>query len=146
MASEFVFFFFFYRKPVDPETTKYFSEIANLFESNGVELEERAMICGNALEETAGKEFQLATDYIISHTLEMLLEGCSVDRLCAFLQGCANDFAYIATDKCGSFVAESAFRSLSHHLQDGEERSLIEDTITVLCKVWNEKVTCFRER
>lgn len=123
------------RKQVDPETTKYFSEIANLFESNGVDLEERAVICGNALEETRGKEFELATDYIISHTLQMLLEGCDIDHLCDFLRSCAKDFPFIATDQSGSHVAETAIRSLAMHLQDNDVYSVVEDTLTMICKV-----------
>ncbi|PON78276.1 Coatomer beta subunit [Trema orientale] len=123
------------RKQVDPETSKYFSEIANLFESNGVDLEERAVICGNALEETRGKEFQLATDYIISHTLQTLLEGANVDHLCAFLKSCAKEFPYIAMDRSGSHVAETAIRSLAMHLQDSEAYFVIEDTLTMICKV-----------
>ncbi|GMN36748.1 hypothetical protein TIFTF001_006256 [Ficus carica] len=123
------------RKQVDPESTKYFSEIANLFESNGVDLEERAVICGNALEETRGKEFELATDYIISHTLQMLLEGCDNDHLCSFLRSCAKDFPFIAMDRSGSHVAETAIKSLAMHLQDSESYSVIEDTLTMICKV-----------
>lgn len=123
------------RKKVDPETTKYFSEIANLFESNEVDLEERAVICGNALEEAGGKEFELATDYIISHTLQSLLEGCDVDHLCAFLQSCTTDFPLIAMDRSGSHVAETAIRSLAKHLENKDVYSLVEDTLTMLCKV-----------
>ncbi|KAL5583352.1 hypothetical protein UlMin_015794 [Ulmus minor] len=123
------------RKQIDPETTKYFSEIANVFESNEVDLDERADLCGNALEETRGKEFQLATDYIISHTLQMLLEGCDVHHLCEFLQSCTEDFPYIAMDRSGSHVVETAIKSLAMHLQDKEVYSLVEDTLTMICKV-----------
>lgn len=125
----------FVRKQVDPETTKYFTEITNLFESNGVDLEERAVICGNALEETRGKEFELATDYIISHTIEMLLEGCDADHLCGFLRGSAKVFPAIAMDRAGSHVAEKALKSLSMHLQDSDTSSIIEDTLSLICKV-----------
>ncbi|XP_010271077.1 PREDICTED: pumilio homolog 23 isoform X2 [Nelumbo nucifera] len=100
------------RKQVDPETAKYFSEIANLFEGTGVDLEERSVICCNALEETRGKELEIATDYIISHTLQTLLEGCELYQLCGFLESCANEFPFIAMDKSGSHVAETALRSL----------------------------------
>lgn len=124
------------RKQVDPETTKYFSEIANLFESSGVDLEDRSVICGNALEEARGKEFELATDYYISHTLQTLLEGCSVDQLCGFLRGCANVFPFISMDRSGSHVAETALKSLAMHLQDSEVYSVIEDTLTAICKVF----------
>ncbi|XP_015901153.3 pumilio homolog 23 [Ziziphus jujuba] len=123
------------RKQIDPETTKYFSEILNLFESKEVDMEERAVICGNALEETRGKEFELATDYIISHTLQSLLENCDVNHLCAFLQSCINDFPLIAMDRSGSHVAETAIRSLAKHLQDMEVYSLVEDTVTMICRV-----------
>lgn len=123
------------RKQVDPETVKYFSEIANLFESNEVDFEERSVICGNALEETRGKEFELATDYIISHTLQTLLEACDVDSLCSFLQSCAKDFPFIAMDRSGSHVAETAIKSVAAHLENDEALSLIEEAVTVICKV-----------
>ncbi|KAJ6327347.1 hypothetical protein OIU78_014263 [Salix suchowensis] len=123
------------RKQVDPETTKYFSEIVNLFESDGVDFEERPVICGNALEEAKGKEFELATDYYISHTLQILLEGCNVDHLCDFLRGCAKVFPLISMDRSGSHVAETALKSLAMQLQDDEAYSVIEETLTNLCKV-----------
>ncbi|KAI4355356.1 hypothetical protein L6164_004137 [Bauhinia variegata] len=123
------------RKQVDPETAQYFSEIANIFESTGVDLEERSVICGNALEETRGKEFELATDYIISHTLQALLEGCDVDHLCGFLRSCAKDFPSIAMDRSGSHVAETAIKSLATHLQDQEVHHVIEEALTMICKV-----------
>jgi len=114
---------------------KYFLEIANLFESSEVDLEERSVICGNALEETRGKELEVATDYIISHTLQTLLEGCDVDHLCGFLRSCAKDFLYIAMDRSGSHVAETAIKSLAKHLQDNDAYSVIEEALTMLCKV-----------
>uniref|UniRef100_A0A2P2KI90 Pumilio homolog 23 n=1 Tax=Rhizophora mucronata TaxID=61149 RepID=A0A2P2KI90_RHIMU len=123
------------RKQVDPETAKYFSEISNLFESGGVDLEERSVVCDNALEEARGKEFELATDYIISHTLQTLLEGCDVHHLCGFLNGCAKVFPSIAMDRSGSHVAETALKSLAMQLQDIEVFSVIEDTLAALCKV-----------
>ncbi|XP_038898236.1 pumilio homolog 23 isoform X1 [Benincasa hispida] len=122
------------RKQVDPETTKYFTEISNLFESENVDFEERSVICGNALEEAAGKEFELATDYIISHTMQSLLEGCNVNDLCNFLHGCANQFPFIAMDRSGSHVAETAIKSLAMHLQDEDVYPLVEDALTVICK------------
>lgn len=120
---------------MDPVTTKYFSDIANLFESNEVELEERSVICGNALEETRGKEYELATDYIISHILQSLLEGCDVDHLCGFLRSCSRVFPLIAMDRSGSHVAETALRSIATHLQDEETHSAILETLTMICKV-----------
>ncbi|KAL6137343.1 hypothetical protein ACLB2K_062635 [Fragaria x ananassa] len=123
------------RKQVDPETAKYFSEIANLFESEGIDIEERSSLCSNALEETRGKEMELATDYIISHTLQTLVEGCDVDCLCAFLRGCAKNFPLIAMDKSGSHVAESAIKALSRHLQESDAYAVIEDTLNTICKV-----------
>ncbi|XP_021295000.1 pumilio homolog 23 isoform X1 [Herrania umbratica] len=123
------------RKQVEPETAKYFSEIANLFESRGVDVEERSVICGNALEEARGKELELATDYIISHTLQTLLEGCDVDHLCSFLKGCANVFPAIAMDRSGSHVAETALKSLARHVQDTEDYTIIEETLKMICKV-----------
>ncbi|KAK9150888.1 hypothetical protein Syun_009197 [Stephania yunnanensis] len=107
------------RKQVDPETTKYFTEIANLLEGTEMDVEERSAICGNALEETRGKESEVATDYILSHTLQTLLEGCDVDSLCGFLQRCVDNFLYVAMDRSGSHVVETALKSLSLHGNEG---------------------------
>lgn len=123
------------RKKVDPETAKYFAEIAKLFESNEVDLEDRPSICANALEETRGREVELATDMIISHTLQTLLEGCDVEQLCGFLQNSAEEFPSIAVDKFGSHVAETALKSLAVHLQDDGSYSMIEDTLNKIGKV-----------
>ncbi|KAK8584923.1 hypothetical protein V6N13_138866 [Hibiscus sabdariffa] len=120
---------------VEPETAKYFSEIANLLESQGVDVEEQSVICGNALEEARGKELELATDYIISNTLEALLDGCNVDSLCSFLLGCANVFPAFAMDRSGSHVAETALKSLARHVQDTEAYTVIEETLEAICKV-----------
>lgn len=124
------------RKQVDPETTKYLSEIANLFESDAVEFEERSLICANALEETKGKEFEIATDYILSHTLETILQGSDLDTLCSFLHTSAKQFPFIAMDRSGSHVAQTAINSLASHLQyDPQVHPLVEEALTVICKV-----------
>ncbi|XP_056685054.1 pumilio homolog 23 isoform X2 [Spinacia oleracea] len=122
------------RNQIDPETVKYLSEIANVLESGEVELEERSVVCGNALEESRGKEMELATDHIISHTMQTLLDGCDADHLCSFLRSCAKDFGRIAIDRCGSHVAETALNSLSKHLQDEDFYNLIKDTLTLICQ------------
>nr|5WZK_A Chain A, Pumilio homolog 23 [Arabidopsis thaliana] len=123
------------RKEIDPETSKYFSEIANLFDSNEVELEERSVICGNALEETRGREYEIATDYIISHVLQTLLEGCELDQLCSFIRNSASVFPAIAMDRSGSHVAESALKSLATHLENPDAYSVIEEALHSICKV-----------
>ncbi|XP_073283200.1 pumilio homolog 23-like [Primulina huaijiensis] len=124
----------FIRKLVDPETTKYFTEITNVIEGTEIDLEQRSAICSNALEEARGKELELATDYIISHTMQTLLEGCSCDQLCSFLQSSAKKFSHIAMDRSGSHVAESALKSLAMHLQDDDTYSLVGETLTALCQ------------
>jgi nucleolar protein 9 len=48
-------------------------EISNLFDNKEIDLDERSTICANALEETRGKELELATDAVISHTLQLLM-------------------------------------------------------------------------
>ncbi|KAD6794826.1 hypothetical protein E3N88_05722 [Mikania micrantha] len=124
----------FLRQQVDPETAKYFAEISNVIEGTEIDMEERVSICGNALEETKGKEVELATDYIISHTLQTLLQGCSLDQLCTFLQNCSKDFPQISMDRSGSHVAETALRSLAAYLQENENQSLIEVTLNDICR------------
>lgn len=98
-------------------------------------MEERSLICANALDETRGKEFEIATDYILSHTLETILQGCDAENLCAFLQNSANDFPFIAMDRSGSHVAQTAIKSLAPHLQDDEACPLVEEALSVICKV-----------
>jgi nucleolar protein 9 len=58
-----------------------------------------------------------------------------VDHLCDFLQGCAKVFPLISMDRSGSHVAETALKSLAMHLQDDEAYSVIEETLTNICKV-----------
>nr|CAB3448110.1 unnamed protein product [Digitaria exilis] len=123
------------RKRVDPETAKYFMEISNLFDNKEIDLDERSTICANALEETRGKELELATDAVISHTLQVLVQGCDLEQLCTFLRNCIGSFPVIAMDKNGSHVAEAALKSLATHLQDETSRTMIEEILNKICKV-----------
>ncbi|KAL6661867.1 hypothetical protein ACP70R_001251 [Stipagrostis hirtigluma subsp. patula] len=123
------------RKRVDPETAKYFMEISNLFDNKEIDLDERSTICANALEETKGKELELATDAVISHTLQVLVEGCELEQLCTFLRNCIESFPVIAMDKFGSHVAEAALKSLATHLEDETSRAIIEEILNKICKV-----------
>lgn len=107
----------------------------DVLESGGLELEERSVICGNALEESRGIEVELATDHIISRTMQMLLDGCDADHLCGFLRSCSKDFVSIAMDRSGSHVAETALNSLANHLQDEDFYNLIKDTLSLICQV-----------
>lgn len=78
---------------------------------------------------------ELATDPIISRTLQTLLEGCDVGQLCDFLRGCGKELSLIATDKSGSHVVETALKSLSLHLQDADAFAVIEETVTKMLQV-----------
>lgn len=98
-------------------------------------MEERSTICANALEETRGKELELATDGVISHTLQVLVEGCELEQLCMFLRNCIESFPVIAMDKFGSHVVEAALKSLATHLEDETSRAIIEDILNKICKV-----------
>ncbi|KAJ1295632.1 hypothetical protein BS78_01G238200 [Paspalum vaginatum] len=123
------------RKRVDPETAKYFIEISNLFDNKEIDFEERSTICANALEETRGKELELATNAVISHALQVLVEGCELEQLCTFLRNCIESFPVIAMDKNGSHVAEAAIKSLATHLEDEISRLMIEEILNKICKV-----------
>ncbi|KAM0836244.1 hypothetical protein ACQ4PT_062442 [Festuca glaucescens] len=116
------------RKKVEPETAKYFLEISNLFDNKEIDLEDRSTICANALEETKGKELELVTDGVISHTLQILVEGCELEPLCMFLRNCIQSFPVIAMDKFGSHVAEAALKSLT-------SRIIVEEILNKICKV-----------
>lgn len=125
-----------FRKRVDPETAKYFMEISNLFDNKEIDFEEHSTICANALEETKGKELELATDAVISHTLQVLIEGCELEQVCTFLRNCVDYFSVIAMDKNGSHVAEAALKSLTTHLEDETSRAIIEGILNKICKVF----------
>ncbi|KAB5574072.1 hypothetical protein DKX38_001266 [Salix brachista] len=94
---------------LDPGTKEFFSEISNLFESCGKGLEERPVICGYALEEARGKEFELATDYYISHYLPNLTSLRVVGFSCC---------------------SETALKSLAMHLQYDDACSAFKETLT----------------
>lgn len=124
-----------FRKKVDPETAKYFLEISNLFDNKEIDLEDRSTICANALEETKGKELELVTDGVISHTLQILVQGCELEQLCMFLRSCIQSFHVIAMDKFGSHVAEAALKALAAHLEDDTSRVIVEEILNRICKV-----------
>uniref|UniRef100_A0A2P2PLR4 Uncharacterized protein n=1 Tax=Rhizophora mucronata TaxID=61149 RepID=A0A2P2PLR4_RHIMU len=117
------------RKAVELEKAKYFSEISNLSESGGADMESEKLspTCGNALEEDRRKEFELATDYIIRRTLQTLPDGFDVDHLCCLLKLCANVFPFIAMDRSGSHVSETALKSLGTHLLEVKAFSVMEE-------------------
>ncbi|KAI3947368.1 hypothetical protein MKW92_015457, partial [Papaver armeniacum] len=70
------------------------------------------VVCGNALEETRGKELELSNDYI-------------VNQLYGFLQNSSNLFPLIAMDRS----------ALAVHLQDNDVFASIEETLTKICQV-----------
>ncbi|KAF3776392.1 Pumilio-like protein 23 [Nymphaea thermarum] len=122
------------RKKVDSDTVKYFSEIGSLLEGSEMDFEQISVICSNALEETRGKELQLASDKILSRVVERLLENSSLGELCGFLRSCAPHFPDIAVDQAGSHVAETALKSLSNFLHDEDCYSAVEHTLAKVCQ------------
>ncbi|CAH2066912.1 unnamed protein product [Thlaspi arvense] len=80
------------------------------------------------------REYEIATDYIISHVIQTLLEGCELDQLCCFLRNSAKVFPAIAMDRSGSHVAESALKSLATHLENPDAYSVIEEALGSICK------------
>ena len=100
-------------------------------------MEDRSTICANALEETKGKELELVTDGVISHTLQILVEGCELEPLCMFLRSCVQYFPVIAMDKFGSHVVEAALKSLATHLEDETSRVIVEEILNKICKVFH---------
>ncbi|WVZ58732.1 hypothetical protein U9M48_008972 [Paspalum notatum var. saurae] len=87
-----------------------------------------------AMQKTRRKELELATDAVISHTLQVLVEGCELEQLCTFLRNCIESFPVIAMDKNGSHVAEAALKSLATHLEDEISRVMIEEILNKICK------------
>eukprot|EP01018_Ginkgo_biloba_P005258 Gb_32744 [translate_table: standard] len=130
--------FQYFLKKLDPETIRYFSEISSLLEKSTIDAEERAILCANALEESSGKELQLACDKIFSRVFENLLMSCDKDQLCHFLSRCVKDFPSIAVDQSGSHVAEVSPRSLALAFQTCdvkvESHKVIEQVLTKICQ------------
>lgn len=128
----------FHRKKLDPETVQYFTEISSLLENSSTDAEERVILCSNALEESRGKELQLACDKVFSRLFENLILSCEKDQLCSFLSRCINIFPFITVDQSGSHVAEAMLRSLALARQDcdakGESHTIIEQVLTMLCE------------
>ncbi|KAK0597018.1 hypothetical protein LWI29_021014 [Acer saccharum] len=86
------------RKQVDPELVKYFSEIANLFESNEVEVlnwRSDQFYIEVPLRKLEGKNLNLQRIILLVTHCRC---GCDVDHHCGFLRGCAEVFPAIALD------------------------------------------------
>eukprot|EP00249_Psilotum_nudum_P017945 c26564_g2_i2 orf=559-2487(-) len=100
-------------RKLDTETMQYFAEISSLLGEGGAvtDPEERAILCANALEETVGKELQLACDRSCSRVLESLFLSADAIHVASFLHRSSSDFPYIAMDSSGSHVAEAALKS-----------------------------------
>ena len=92
------------------------------------------------MEETRGKEVQLACDPALSRLLEDLVHTAEPPQLVSFLLGCASDeFALVACNPNGSHVLEGVLRSVAEHLEGvgggGEEEEWVGDLRSCLTAV-----------
>jgi hypothetical protein len=72
---------------VDPETSKYFGEISGHLQTLG-SIEEKQLLADNVIEETVGREVDIATDAACSRIVEALLPFASLQALCTFTKNC----------------------------------------------------------
>ncbi|CAM6094256.1 unnamed protein product [Calypogeia fissa] len=130
------------RKRLDPQTKSYFLEIASLVDKGGggeSSAEETEAICAQALEESTGKELQLACDPSCGRVLQTLLLSCSVSHNVQFLSRCGAVAFDMTVDPSASHILESALKSLARALLDenvqGEEwYGSLEPTLSIVCQ------------
>ena len=72
---------------LDQATLAYYKEIHECIKATDDE-EEKSTVANNALEETRGREADIASDSACSRVLEALLPHASPESLAAFLTGC----------------------------------------------------------
>ncbi|CAM6110445.1 unnamed protein product [Calypogeia fissa] len=109
----------------------YFLEIASLVDKGGggreSSAEETEAICAQALEESTGKELQLACDPSCGRGLQTLLLSCDVSHNVQFLSRCGAVAFDMSVDPSASHILESALKSLARALLNenvqGEEYS-----------------------
>lgn len=111
---------------MDPETQQYFAEINELVGEGGGTVEdpeERGIVIGNALDETRGKELQLACHSYCGRVLETLFMNCETMHAALFLERCTDLFVSMALDPGGSHVAEAALKAIAYALQGSNVRN-----------------------
>ncbi|KAG0588969.1 hypothetical protein KC19_2G281800 [Ceratodon purpureus] len=137
------------RGQVDAETQQYYAEINEMVGEGGgtvVDEEERAMVIANALDESRGKELQLACNPACGRVLEVLLSGCDTLNAALFLERCTEVFGSMSLDPGGSHVAEAALKALAYALQGSNVRSqewypAVERTLSRICEALGEGFT-----
>lgn len=130
---------------MDAETSQYYAEIASLLATYGsiTNREDRASLCANALEETQGKELELACDKSCSRVLEMLVDSCDIIQVTSFLHRISPCFPIIANDSSGSHVAEAVLKSVAAAVQgyDGECAwyTALKQALVAVCQAMGER-------
>lgn len=134
------------RKRVDAETLQYFGEIASLLSSGGqLEGEERATLVDNALEETLGKECELACEKSCSRVLEMLILSSNAAQIASLLHRLSPSFSLVSNDAAGSHVVEALLKAAALVLRDADAEAAwfktLNQAFTLICQVLGESIT-----
>ncbi|KAI5071007.1 hypothetical protein GOP47_0013258 [Adiantum capillus-veneris] len=134
------------RKKVDAETLQYFEEINSLL-GTGTQVEdteERMVLIENALEETHGKECELACEKSCSRVLEMLVLSSDSTQVASFLHRLSPSFLLVSTDAAGSHVAEALLKSASVILHEHDTEAAwfktFDQAFTIICQVLGENI------
>lgn len=135
------------RKKVDAETMQYFAEISSLLGTGSliIDTEERATLIANALEETHGKELELACEKSCSRVLEMLVLSSDATQVASFLHRTSPFFPSISIDAAGSHVAEALLKSAAALLHDYDREATwfrtLNQALNLICQVVGERAT-----
>ncbi|KAH7440074.1 hypothetical protein KP509_04G089900 [Ceratopteris richardii] len=132
------------RKRVDHWTLVYFETIHSLLGAETkMEDDERMALIEKALEETHGKECELACDKSCSRVLELLISLSGPEQIASFLHRLSPSFYVVSTDPAGSHVAEAVLKCaaliLQGHASDGVCKTL-EQAFIIVCQVVGDNI------
>ncbi|MCO5573009.1 hypothetical protein L7F22_026773 [Adiantum nelumboides] len=106
--------------------------------------EERMILIENALEETHGKECELACEKSCSRVLEMLVRFSDSTQIASFLHRLSPTFLFVSTDAAGSHVAEALLKSaaaiLREHNPEAAWFKTLDQAFAIICRALGESL------
>lgn len=113
---------------LDQATLAYYKEIHECMKNAFNDNEEKVRIANNALEETRGREAEIASDSVCSRVIEALLPHAGPESLAGFLRGCVqgDNLGILCTSgPFGSHVLEKALLAVEATLAEAHLEALI---------------------
>eukprot|EP00250_Pteridium_aquilinum_P019647 c24513_g1_i1 orf=620-2746(-) len=133
------------RRKVDADTLQYFGEISSLLSTGSqFDNEEQAILIENALEETQGKECELACEKSCSRVLEMLISSSNATQIASFLHRLSPSFVLVSNDAAGSHVVEVLLKAAATVLHDHNVEATwfktLNQALILVCQVLGERI------